>query len=107
MNALLTDDEELQSNMKSLVKGAQIKESQLLNWHLKGPEPLRYLMGHLLLSNIHIFREEIKKISPQVVKKIITMIDKAVGAKIFKKNTGLLKARSKIMKETLGIPILD
>ena len=26
------------------------------------------------------------------------------GAKIFKKNTGLLKARSKIMKETLGIP---
>ena len=123
MNALLTDDEELQSNMKSLVKGAQIKESQLLNWHLKGPEPLRYLMGHLLLSNIHIFREEIKKISPQVVKKIITMIDKAVvdlesekisiyvlyeaGAKIFKKNTGLLKSRSKIMKETLGIPILD
>lgn len=80
-------------------------------------------MGHLLLSNIHIFREEIKKLSPQVVKKIITMIDKAVedlenekisiyvlyeaGAKIFKKNTGLLKARSKIMKETLGIPILE
>jgi len=123
MNALLADDKELQSNMDSVVKGEQIKEAQLLNWHLKGPMPLRYLMGHLLLSNIHIFREEIKKLSPQVVKKIITMIDKAVedlenekisiyvlyeaGAKIFKKNTGLLKSRSKIMKETLGIPILD
>ena len=123
LNSFLADDKELKGNMGNLLNFTQIKEAQLLNWHLKGPMPLRYLMGHLLLSNIHIFREEIKKLSPQVVKKIITMIDKAVedlenekisiyvlyeaGAKIFKKNTGLLKARSKIMKETLGIPIFD
>ena len=105
--------------MKNLLNLTQIKEAQLLNWHLRGPEPLRYLMGHFLLSNIDTFREEIKKVSPQVVKKIISMIDTVVidlesdkisiyvlyeaGAKIFKNNTGLLKARSKIMKEYLKI----
>ena len=119
MNALLSDDKEFRGNMKNLLNLTQIKEAQLLNWHLRGPEPLRYLMGHFLLSNIDTFREEIKKVSPQVVKKIISMIDTVVidlesdkisiyvlyeaGAKIFKKNTGLLKARSKIMKEYLKI----
>ena len=123
LNGFLTDDKEFKGNMKNLLNLSQIKEAQLLNWHLRGPLPLRYLMGHFLLSNIDTFKEEIKKVSPQVVKKIITMIDTAVkdlesdkisiyvlyeaGAKIFKKNTGLLKGRSKIMKETLGIPILD
>lgn len=118
-NSFLTDDNELKENMKHLIKMPQIKEAQLLNWHKRGPNPLRYLMGNLLLSNN--LRGEIKKISPQVVRKIIIMIDKTVtdlesekisiyvlyeaGAKIFKKNTDLLKTRSKIMKESLEICI--
>ena len=118
MNGFLTDEKEFKSNMKNLLLKSQIKEAQLLNWHIKGPKPLRYLLGHLLLSDIDLFREEIKKLSPQILKKVVSMIDKTVydleddtisiyvlyeaGAKIFKKNTGLLTSRSKIMKEILS-----
>ena len=118
-NSFLGDDVELKNNMKNLVTRSKVKESQLLNWHQRGPNPLRYLMGHLLLSTISCFNQEIKKVSPMVLKKIVSTIDQTVedlesekisiyvlyeaGAKIFKKNTGLLKTRSKIMKEYLGI----
>lgn len=118
-NSFLTDDEELKNNMKNLLSRSQVQEAQLLNWHQRGPNPLRYLMGHILLSsNINA---EIKKISPSVLKKIVQMLDQTVsdleneeiniyvlyeaGAKIFKKNTGLLKSRSKTIKGFLGMPI--
>lgn len=118
-NALLDDVIELKDNMKGLLSISEVKESQLQNWHQRGPNPLRYLMGHLLLSNINCFNQEIKKLSPIVLKKIVNNIDQTVedlesdkisiyvlyeaGAKIFKKNTVLLKERSGIMKEYLKI----
>lgn len=118
-NGFLTDEVELKKNMKELLNKSQVQEAQLLNWHQKGPNSLRYLMGHILLSGN--YNEEIKKISPYVLKKIVQMLDQTVsdlesekisiyvlyeaGAKIFKKNTGLLKKRSKAIKGFLGMPV--
>lgn len=114
-NGFLTDEVELKKNMKELLSKSQVKEAQLLNWQKRGPQPLRYLMGHLLLSGS--IKEEIKNIEPSVLKKIVQMLDQTVsdlekekisiyvlyeaGAKIFKKNTGLLKGHSKIIKDFL------
>lgn len=89
------------------MKKSQIKESRVRNWHLMGPDPIRYLVGHILTSSSA--RQDIAKLSPKIQKRVKKMLSQMVedletgkkknicfyeaGSKAGAQHVGLLKGR--------------
>ena len=69
----MTDHEEFKSNMKTLLTNSQVKSAKITNWHLKGPNPLRFLMGILLTSSN--IMNDISKLELNTLNEVKSMID--------------------------------
>ena len=92
---------------EGIMKKSQIKESRVRNWHLMGPDPIRYLVGHILTSSSA--RQDIAKLSPKIQKRVKKMLSQMIkdletgkkenicfyeaGSKAGAQHVGLLKGR--------------
>ncbi len=85
------------------------------NWHLKGPDPMRYLTGHLLVTetingdlqgldtcSIKGVYENINEIVSSLIKEEIVVFQLyEAGLKVYRQNVGLLQSRNKIIGDYL------
>ena len=110
----IIDKNELRSNMPA-IPISKVEEARIRNWHTKGPKPLRFLMAVMLTTKD--IQGDLRKFSKQVVIKLKEMIDDLTldlesdkkefcymyefGVNVKKANLGLLKKRSKMIKEYL------
>jgi hypothetical protein len=104
INPAVQDVEALaQCRKAGIMKKSQIKDSRVLNWHKMGPDPIRFLVGHIL--TVPSARQDIAKLSPQVqesVKKMLTqMIEDLETGK--KKNICFYEAGSKAGAQHVGL----
>jgi hypothetical protein len=61
---------------EGIMKKSEIKDSRVRNWHLMGPDPIRFLVGHIL--TVPSARQDIAKLSPQVQERVKKMLSQMI-----------------------------
>ena len=102
-------------NAISVLSLVDVKQGMVKNWHLKGPDPMRYLTGHLLVTetingdlegldtcSIKGVYENINEIVSSLIKEEIVVFQLyEAGLKVYRQNVGLLQSRNKIIGDFL------
>ena len=102
-------------NAISVLSLVDVKQGMVKNWHLKGPDPMRYLTGHLLVTetingdlegldtcSIKGVYENITEIVSSLIKEEIVVFQLyEAGLKVYRQNVGLLQSRNKIIGDYL------
>jgi hypothetical protein len=102
-------------NAISVLSTFDVKQKMVENWRLKGPDPKRYLTGHLLVtktinrdlegldtSTIQYVYGNINEIVSSLIKEEIVVYQLyEAGLKIYRENVGILQSRNKVIEDFL------
>jgi hypothetical protein len=102
-------------NAISVLTPFAVKQEKVKNWHLKGPDPMRYLTGHLLVTETinedlegldtcsikGVYENIIEIVSSLIKEEIVVFQLYEAGLKIYRQNVGILQSRNKIIGDFL------